>query len=175
MKKFVYFLGITMVGFGFVIIFLIGFAGVISTIFEDGIITAIIIAGISCLIGIPLIFFGMRCVHFAEKNNTTNISRTNNNRSLKYSTKYFEQNWKSKITEFDLSRLNIWGWFVFLSTALFIILTIWLMVNILEIDTSRRGKKIYGAIALFLGLGYYKIVTIILDKLKINIFHDIKK
>lgn len=168
-----YLLGITLVTFGIIFLFFIGVVGAFSAIVEYGIITALLILGVSSLIGTPLIFVGMKLVRYSEKNRSKDTSGKNIDQAQPARAQNSIEDWKSKFENFDLSRLNIWGWLVFLSTILFLMIEIWVMVYILKVDMNQAGRKIYVAIVLLLGLGYYKLATIILDRFNIKIFHDI--
>lgn len=173
MNTILYLLGIILVTFGIIFLFFIGAVGAFSAVAEYGFITALLILGVSILIGTPSIFFGMRLVRYSEKNRSQKTSNKNINQAQPALEQNRIEDWKNNFANFDISRLNIWGWLVFLSTILFLMIEIWVMVYILKVDMNQPGRKIYMAIACLFGGGYYKLATVILNKFNIRIFRKV--
>lgn len=161
-----------MVGIGIMFLISVGVVGAISIIADHGIFAALQVAGIGLLISSPLIFFGMKFVRFAENTEAETKGRTVDLQARKSISPHLKNDWKRKFGEFNLSQLNLSGWILFLSTITLILFESFIIANVLEIDADKPEVKVYAAISLVIGYGYFAGMKKILRSFGISIFHD---
>jgi hypothetical protein len=170
-QTFAYILGGTLVGLGIVLL-AIGTVVAIGSFSENEIITAIIVCGVALLSGCSLLVLGMRFVRFAENDRSGTESRIKTAQPKNNDTPHFAPDFSTRFATFDLSRLNLWGWLLFLSTIAFMGFEILIMVYAFEFYLKALGTKIVGVAALVLGLGYFALAKMMLNMLGIGIYRN---
>ena len=172
MKTFSYIVGISLVGLGIVTLIFAAIGG-ISAISANEVLMGCICGGVSLLFAIGFLVFGMKLVRYGESDLP---------RNEEYPPEYSDanefqssnpiQDLRTNFGSFDLSRINLAGWFLFLASIGFIGLEIVLLVVVFQVNFEKGGSKAIIAVAFFLGLGFFGVGKAMLNAMGISIYRD---
>lgn len=171
MKTLSYIIGIFMVGSG-IMCGIGGLIGAGSAIFENQLVTGIVVGGILLTMTLCFLVFGMKLVKHGESDAQSTSAPVPGDHDYD-PTVHSANDLRTKFGSFDLSRLNIAGWLLFLATIVFIGSAITISVLVLDPQPEDQGIIKVAAIAsFFLGIGFFFVGKTVLASIGIRLYNS---
>ncbi|QDU54258.1 hypothetical protein Pan181_04380 [Aeoliella mucimassa] len=135
-------------------------------------------------IGTLLLTFGIRQVRIAERSESNSTEATNDhfktlqNRFVEDLSKHptirssTHASLQHRFANFDLGRLNLWGWLLFLATLTFLGLEIAVVVTLFAGNIDRRLMHGIGLVLLITTVGFFAAAKSLLAAVGISIWLD---